>query len=150
LIKPVISLVALLGATVGQAEPLASPAGLDGFVTVDRLPDPDVPLLAFGRSVWGETCQNCHGGNKLTGAPKITSTDAWAHRIEQGMAALVAHAIEGFMGASYAQMPARGGNPDLSDAAVSAAVAFMVWSSGGAEQAEAFLKETQSGKTTHE
>ena len=88
-----------------------------------------------GGAVWEDTCQNCHGGNKLTGAPKITSTDAWAPRIAQGLDVLFGHAIEGFIGPKYAEMPARGGNSDLTDDEVRAAVAFMIWASGGSELA---------------
>lgn len=128
-------LVAVFAGGALQAEPLASAKGLDGFVTLERLPVPQAPALVAGREIWGATCQNCHGGNKLTGAPKITSTKAWAPRIAQGMDVLVAHATEGFIGPKYTQMPARGGNPDLSDDAVKAAVAFMVWASGAQEPA---------------
>ncbi|GIT90471.1 hypothetical protein JANAI62_00470 [Jannaschia pagri] len=123
----------------------ATPEGLDGFVTLDRLPVPDVAALAAGRAVWGDTCQNCHGGNKLTGAPKITSTEVWAPRIDQGLDVLFDHAINGFIGPKYAEMPARGGNADLSDAEVEAAVAFMIWASGGDSPALAWA-ETQIPK----
>lgn len=116
-----------------QAEPLASAQGLEGFVRVDRLPVPDDPRLARGRAVWGDTCENCHGGNTLTGAPKITSIEDWAPRLDKGMERLVAHAIDGFMGPRYTEMPARGGNATLSDDEVAAAVAFMMWASGGAD-----------------
>lgn len=114
---------------------LASAETLEGFVTRDRLPDPDSALLIEGGAIWEGTCQNCHGGNKPTGAPKITSEEAWAPRIEQGFDTLFDHAIDGFTGPRYTQMPPRGGNADLSDDEVKAAVVFMVWASGGADLA---------------
>ncbi|KCV82664.1 cytochrome c5 [Actibacterium atlanticum] len=114
---------------------------LEGFITRDRLPDPNLPALVMGGEVWADTCENCHGGNKLTGAPKITSDKAWARRIEKGMDVLVAHAIDGFIGPTYKEMPARGGNSDLSDDAVKAAVAFMVWASGGADSAIPYAEQ---------
>jgi len=127
-------------ATLVQADPnIATEDGLDGFITVDRLPVPDDPLLIQGRLVFGDTCQNCHGGNKATGAPKVTSTNAWAPRLEQDMDVLIEHALNGFVGPKYTQMPARGANPNLTDAEVAAAVAFMVWLSGGAEKAQAYI-----------
>jgi cytochrome c5 len=61
------------------------------------------------------------------------------------MAVLVDHAINGFVGPRYTQMPSRGANPDLTDEQVSAAVAFMVWASGGADVA---LEYTQKMKGT--
>ena len=82
---------------------------LDGFVTRDRLDDPGHPVLLQGAQVWEDTCQSCHGGNKLVGAPKITSNKAWAPRIARGLDALAANATEGFVGPTYKQMPARGG-----------------------------------------
>ncbi len=128
----------------GQADvtlgDVLSPRGLDGFVTLDRLPVPTDPRLLAGRSVWEGTCMACHGGNKATGAPKITSTGKWAPRIAQGLPVLVEHATQGFIGKTYAEMPPRGGNPDLTDAEIAQAVAFMVWASGGETQARAFLE----------
>lgn len=112
---------------------LAHGETLEGFVTRDRLPDPDTAVLMQGGAVWEGTCQNCHGGNKPTGAPKITSTEDWAPRIDQGLEVLFDHAINGFIGPKYKEMPSRGGNADLSDAQVKGAVAFMVWASGGAD-----------------
>lgn len=122
---------------------VVSRSGLKGFVTTDRLPMPDDPYLQAGRAVWDGTCMACHGGNKATGAPKITSTKKWLPRIEQGLPVLIEHATNGFIGKTYAEMPARGANPDLSDTQVAQAVLFMVWSSGGSEQALAYLKEKE-------
>ncbi|MEM8554041.1 MAG: c-type cytochrome [Pseudomonadota bacterium] len=124
--------------SLAMADDIPSERGLKGFVTVDRLPVPENAALAAGREIWAGTCENCHGGNKATGAPKITSTRAWAPRIDQGMDVMTTHAIDGFLGKTFAQMPARGGNLDLTDEQVAAAVAFMVWVSGGEELAEDF------------
>ena len=49
----------------------------------------------------------------------------WGARIAQGADTLHKHAIEGFQG-NAGMMPARGGNPSLSDEQVIAAVDWMV------------------------
>ncbi len=124
-----------------QADPnLASDKGMEGFVSADRLPVPQDKTLALGHVTYADTCQNCHGGNKATGAPKVTSLQAWAPRIDQGLGVLIDHAINGFVGPKYTQMPARGANPNLTDAEVKAAVLFMVWQSGGRNQAETYIE----------
>ena len=129
------------GETSADPSAFLSERGLKGFVTVDRLPRPASAVLAGGRAVWGENCQNCHGGDKLTGAPKITSAKKWRKRIDQGLPVLFQRAREGFLGPTYKEMPARGGNPDLTDEQVEAAVAFMVWASGGAATVETWLQD---------
>jgi cytochrome c5 len=58
------------------------------------------------------------------GAPKLEKS-AWADRIKQGIETLDKHALEGFKGAA-GQMPARGGNPALTDEQVKATVKWMV------------------------
>jgi len=98
---------------------------LEGQVTVDRLPMPDDATLLKGRDVWAGTCMGCHGLG-IAGSPKITDKVAWAPRIAQGKDTLYEHAINGFFGADGAMMPERGGNPDLSDDEIRAAVDFMV------------------------
>ena len=103
--------------------------GLKGPVSADRLPVPENPVLLHGRDVWEGTCKVCHGPG-IAGAPKITGTRFWAKRIEQGLPVLFDHAKNGFSGSS-GTMPARGGNAELSDADIEAAVRFMVSNSGG-------------------
>ncbi len=135
-----VSLLGLVCASMAQADPtIATARGLEGFITADRLPVPEEPVLATGLMVFGDTCQNCHGGAKGIGAPKVTSLKAWEPRIAKGMDVLIEHATNGFIGPKYTQMPARGANPDLTDAEVAAAVAFMVWLSGGADEVETYL-----------
>ena len=145
MLRGTIGALALIAAGPAAAEvslaDVLSARGLDGFVTADRLPVPDRPSLRDGMAVWEGTCMACHGGNKATGAPKITATRPWQPRIAQGLPVLIEHATQGFIGKTYAEMPARGGNPTLSDAQVAAAVAFMVWASGGADQALAYTEQ---------
>lgn len=75
---------------------------------------------ADGAKVYTSTCIACHGSGAM-GAPKFGNKAAWAPRIKQGKATLYAHALHG-----YKMMPAKGGNPSLSDADVKAAVDYMV------------------------
>lgn len=82
------------------------------------------PALADGKAVFDKTCRMCHATG-VAGAPKLGDKAAWAPRVEKGLDTLVQHAIKGFMG-SKGLMPARGGNPGLSDAEVKAAVQYML------------------------
>jgi len=77
-----------------------------------------------GRAVYGRACALCHAAG-VAGAPKPGDKADWAPRIAQGVEVLYKHSIEGFTGARGV-MPARGGNPTLTDDDVKAAVDFMV------------------------
>jgi cytochrome c5 len=73
-----------------------------------------------GKKVYDGLCAACHAAG-VAGAPKTGDKGAWAPRVAQGMDTLHQHAIKGIRA-----MPAKGGNPALSDAEVSAAVDHMV------------------------
>jgi len=78
-----------------------------------------------GKTIFGDLCQTCHT-NAATGAPLLTDKANWAPRIAQGIDTLFKHAIEGFQGKDGKLMPAKGGNPSLTDAQVKATVQWMV------------------------
>jgi cytochrome c5 len=80
--------------------------------------------VASGESVYQNNCAACHASG-VAGAPVFGNADDWTARIDQGMETLYTHSIEGFQG-SAGMMPAKGGNPGLSDEAVKAAVDHMV------------------------
>jgi cytochrome c5 len=76
-----------------------------------------------GSVIFGKLCQACHMTG-AGGAPKMEKA-AWTARSAQGMDMLVKHAIEGYTG-SAGVMPARGGNPSLTDEQVKATVEWMM------------------------
>lgn len=76
------------------------------------------------KAVYDQVCAVCHNAG-IAGAPMTGDAAAWEARIAQGMAAMVANAVNGFQGATGV-MPAKGGNAALSDEAVAAAVEWMV------------------------
>jgi len=78
-----------------------------------------------GKTIFGNLCTTCHT-NAATGAPVITDKGAWAPRVAQGLDTLLKHAIEGYQGKDGKLMPAKGGNPALTDAQVKATVEWMV------------------------
>jgi len=78
------------------------------------------PGTRSGEEVVKTVCQACHGAG-LIGAPKIGDKAAWQPRLAQGLSALHTHALRGIRA-----MPAKGGNPSLSDAEVNAAVDYML------------------------
>lgn len=77
-----------------------------------------------GEEVVKAVCSMCHAAG-LMNAPKIGDKGQWQPRIAQGYETLVKHAIEGIR-----TMPARGGNPSLTDGEVARAVAHMANASG--------------------
>ena len=81
-----------------------------------------------GKAAYDSICVACHGSG-IPGIPQLGDVAVWAPRIEQGNDTLYEHAIKGYTGASGMPMPAKGGNPSLSDDAVKAAVDYMVASS---------------------
>ena len=77
-----------------------------------------------GEEVVKAVCSVCHGTGAL-GSPKIGDQATWGPRIAQGYETLVQHATKGIR-----MMPAKGGNPALSDDEVAGAVAYMANQSG--------------------
>lgn len=77
-----------------------------------------------GEDVFNAVCTSCHTSGAL-GAPKFNNKADWASRLGQGFEKLTDHAINGIRA-----MPPRGGNPDLSDAEIARAVAYMANSAG--------------------
>ena len=77
-----------------------------------------------GSVIFGNLCTGCHP-NGASGAPKLEKA-AWAARVAEGVPTLVSHAINGYKGPDGNQMPAKGGNPALSNAQVEATVKWMV------------------------
>ena len=77
-----------------------------------------------GGTIYGNLCTGCHtaGVNK---APQLVKAQ-WAARVAQGVDTLHSHAINGFNGPDGGVMPAKGGNPALSDEQVKATVDWML------------------------
>jgi cytochrome c5 len=78
-----------------------------------------------GKEVVESLCISCHGTG-ANGAPKIGDAKAWAPRASKGLTGLSKSAMAGIR-----QMPAHGGNPNLSDTEIERAITYMVNQSGG-------------------
>lgn len=103
-------------------------ARIKPFATLVAL-DANAPRVEqSGEQVFTAVCAACHTPGAL-GAPKLNAKGDWAGRLGQGFDTLTKHAIEGIRA-----MPARGGNPDLSDIEVARAVAYMANSAGASFQ----------------
>jgi len=90
------------------------------------LVDANAPKLAkTGLQVYESTCSACHGAG-IAGAPKFGDTGVWAPLIATGLDAMLKVALEG-----KGAMPAKGGNPGLSDFEIERAVVYMANQSGG-------------------
>ncbi len=77
-----------------------------------------------GKVIFGNLCTGCHTSG-AGGAPKLDAAGIGARMASQGMDELVKKAITGFTG-STGVMPAKGGNPSLTDEQVKATVEWMV------------------------
>lgn len=77
-----------------------------------------------GGTIFAGLCTACHTAG-VGGAPKLVKAE-WTDRIAQGEELLIKHATEGYDGAAPTPMPARGGNPALTDEQVKATVEWML------------------------
>jgi len=124
--KPAPNAVA---AAPAAAAPAAAPVAVAAAATPVAAPaaaaaQPAAAAGGDGKATYDSTCHVCHGPG-IAGAPKFGDKAAWAPRIAEGLPTLHQHALHGFQGKSGV-MPAKGGNTALSDAAVQAAVDYMV------------------------
>ena len=102
----------------GEEQQSAAPT-----VEIQAEPEPVATVLS-GPQVYNKACITCHGTG-LAGAPVLGDAAQWAERIAQGTDTLKQHALQGYSGGT-GFMPAKGGQADLSDAEVNAAVDYMV------------------------
>ena len=75
-----------------------------------------------GATIYGNLCTGCHNAG-VANAPKLVKAD-WTARLAQGNDVLYKHAIEGYQNVGL--MPAKGGNPALTDEQVKATVDWML------------------------
>ncbi|MBV8679059.1 MAG: cytochrome c5 family protein [Aquitalea sp.] len=120
----------LMLAACGKSEtaaPVEQPASAPAAAAAASTPAaPTVAEVSnpVGEKTFKSVCSMCHQSG-AAGAPIFGNKADWSPRIAQGKDTLYKHALEGFSGQKGA-MPAKGGNPSLSDADVKAAVDFMV------------------------
>ena len=102
-----------------ETQPVAAPAAVAPAPVAEAAADG-----GKGAELFKKTCAMCHQTG-VAGAPKLGDKADWGPRIAQGQDTLYKHAIEGFNGAKGA-MPAKGGNPALSDDEIKVIVDFMI------------------------
>ncbi|HZQ62340.1 MAG TPA: c-type cytochrome [Casimicrobiaceae bacterium] len=78
-----------------------------------------------GQQIVQSLCVSCHGTG-VAGAPRIGDSKAWSERANKGLSGLSKTALAGVR-----QMPAHGGNPNLTDTEIERAITYMVNQSGG-------------------
>ena len=90
----------------------------------------DAPVVAAstaarsGKEVYAAVCQACHATG-VAGSPKLGDKAAWEARAATGLDALMTTAING-----KGAMPARGGNPAVTDDELKATIIYMLKESG--------------------
>ncbi len=99
---------------------------LSGTVLAEE--QPSTERLKEGWTVFNRTCTVCHWPG-VGGAPMIGDKNAWKERIDRGRTDLYRNAINGWTGSSGKRMPARGGNWNLTDDQVRAAVDYIIHNS---------------------
>ncbi len=135
LVAPLIAIVLILslvnsiqgGQVDVDAPEVADKVVLKNIAPVSKLAavDPNAPRVErIGEEVFEAVCTSCHTSGAL-GAPRINNRGDWASRIAQGYNKLIEHATNGIR-----QMPARGGDPDISDIEIARTVAYMANSAG--------------------
>jgi cytochrome c5 len=89
-----------------------------------ELPKPAIAIKLSGQEVYNQACAACHAAGVLN-APKVGAKDQWEPRIAQGLDTLVTHAVTGIRA-----MPAKGGNPALTEENIRESIVYMLGETG--------------------
>ena len=81
-------------------------------------------LKLSAQEVYNKVCMACHATG-AAGAPKVGAKDQWEPRFAQGLDTLVKNAVNGIRG-----MPAKGGNPALTETNLKEAIVYMLGETG--------------------
>lgn len=87
-------------------------------------PKPAVAVKMSGQEVYNKACAACHAAGVM-GAPKVGAKDQWEPRVAQGLDTLTTHAVNGIRA-----MPAKGGNPALTEANIRESIVYMLGETG--------------------
>lgn len=107
--KPIVAAAAKVLAPIGIVEVKEAVSG---------------SVARSGEEIYASTCGVCHD-NGVAGAPKLDDMVSWETRLSGGFTALVTSAINGKGG-----MPARGGDPDITDSEMELVVSHMIKEAG--------------------
>ncbi|HRD65835.1 MAG TPA: c-type cytochrome [Candidatus Competibacter sp.] len=132
LLAVVLFMVAALVGVVGNVAPddnsRKQAAVLERIKPVARVsfeqPKPAVAVKLSGVEVYNKVCAACHAAGTL-GAPKTGAKDQWEPRFAQGLDTLVTHAVSGIRA-----MPAKGGDPSLTEANIKDSIVYMLGETG--------------------
>ena len=101
---------------------------LAGFRPTPRAVPAGGPVITSvthsGQTTYDQLCAICHKRG-IGGAPRLDDAKDWLDRLQKGQSAVLANAINGYVG-EHGVMPAKGGFSHLSDEAVAAAVHYML------------------------
>ncbi|MCC8998730.1 MAG: c-type cytochrome [Candidatus Contendobacter sp.] len=87
-------------------------------------PKPAIAVKLSGQEVYNKVCAACHAVGVLN-APKVGAKDQWEPRVAQGLDTLVTHAVTGIRA-----MPAKGGNPALTEDNIRESIVYMLGETG--------------------
>jgi cytochrome c5 len=106
------------------AQVAAADANLAPIGKVNAVDKSIVKEARSGEAVYTAVCTSCHAAGVL-GAPKIDDKAAWAPRVANGLDGLMKNAINGLN-----SMPARGGDPSITDEELTNAIVYMTGKAG--------------------
>ena len=87
-------------------------------------PKPVVAVQLSAKQIYDKVCAACHATGTL-GAPRVGDKAQWEPRFAQGLDTLVTHATNGIRA-----MPAKGGDPSLTEANLKDAIVYMLGETG--------------------
>ena len=147
-IVPVIVIILLANWVVRSDKPAAGSDTLGAEATALRIApvaqleliDASAPAeVRNGEQVYAMACAACHDAG-VAGAHKFGDEQAWAVSVGTGLEAMTLSVING-----KGAMPARGGNPNLTDEEIQNAVIYMANAAGGDFEAPATDASADAG-----
>ncbi len=109
---------------VGDPSKIAAPEATEALQVAAAQPAASAAPAKAGDAVYNSACVACHAAG-VAGAPKLDDKAAWESRLGLGVDGLVSSVLNG-----KGAMPAKGGNPTLSEQDIRNAVDYMLKQAG--------------------